>query len=277
MLLCSEMDVRGPIIVIDLEWVGDTTLLSQTHVTQLACRNIASDDVYSCSIMALAATVHPPDLAGSPTAAYTGWLAWMEKQKGEEDTACLVAHNGIRYDAPVLLHNMRRHGVQVPGWITMMDSLHHIRYQTRYWKHGKPSKYDIDSMCAYCGIEVLQVSRHDARYDVDLLCTILQHMHRTYQIPLVSGPSQRLNTLSTMLIRGVGPAIWQSLPTTSLLELCEQIIGAHGNLGEASCTKHLEQDGLKLRMPLCNVDMIASNVATAARVHLQYLEHTGNA
>jgi hypothetical protein len=75
-----------------------------------------------------------------------------------------------------------------------------------------------------------------------------------------------------MLIRGVGPAIWQSLPTTSLLELCKQIVHAHGDLTEVSCTKYLEEDGLKLRVPLCNVAMIASNLALAAQVHMQYLE-----
>lgn len=272
MLRSSENDVRGPIIVIDLEWVGNTAIPSTTHVVQLACRNILTQETYACHVQAIAAQPGLATKAIAPRDAYTGWLAWMTSQRDSAQEACLVAHNGIRYDAPVLLCNLLRHGMQVPDWIVMMDSLHHIRHQTRYWKEHRPGRYDIDSMCTYCNIKVDQTKRHDARYDVDLLCSILMTMHNTKNVPIISGAWQPVNVLSTMLVRGVGPVIWQSLPSTGLLNLCQEIINVHGDLTEQSCANYLEQNDLKLRVPLCNVDMIACSVASAAKAHLQYLE-----
>jgi len=272
MLIASETDIRGPVIVLDLEWVGNTTTPSSTHVVQLACRNIVTKDCFACNVTALAAG----NVVGavSPCTGYTDWIAWLLVQRGDAEGVCLVAHNGIRYDAPVLLNNMRRYDVPVPDWITIMDSLYHLRHHTKHWKERKPHKYDIDSMCAYCGIDVLAECRHSAGYDVDLLCEILMRMHATHQIPIISGAAQPLNSLSTMLVRGIGPVVWSALPKPGLLAMCQDIISRHGNLGEASCTEYLQEAGLQARVPLCNLRTIAKNVASSARVHLQYLENT---
>lgn len=274
MLLQSENDVPGPIIVMDLEWVGNTYCPASTHVVQLACRNVATHACYSTDVLAMSSTNRQN--APCPQAAYQCWISWLEEQKGDNEVVCLVAHNGIRFDAPVLLNSMRRCGMVVPDWLNMMDSLYHLRHHTRHWKADKPPRYDIDSMCEYCGINIAAAHRHDARYDVDLLCDILQIMHQSHGIPLISGAVQSMHCLSTMLVRGIGPVVWRALPTTSLYTMCESIISQHGDLSVASCTKYLDDHGLKKSVPLCDIGTIAQNIPSAAQVHLQYIESVSN-
>jgi len=270
MLINDDSDIHGPVLVMDLEWVGDTNVPYLTHVYDMACQNIATGDMYSGRMAAMASGVAVPGTA-DPASFYSAWVDWLSEQKGDDEAVYIIAHNGIRYDAPVLLHGMRKYGVPVPGYIKIMDSLHHLRYHMRHLD-TKPLGYDIDSLCVYCGVPADPDNRHTAAYDVQLLCEILLALNTTCGLPIISGVAHGLDSLSTMLVHGIGPVVYCSLPTTSLQMMCMDIIREYGNLSSRSCMCYLEACGLKERVPLCRLDVIAENISVAAQRHVQYLE-----
>jgi len=270
MLINAPEDIHGPILVMDLEWVGDTKVPYRTHIYDLACQNIATGERYSSSMAVMAAGECPREHS-DPASVYRAWLNWLEVQKGDLEAVYIIAHNGIRYDAPVLLHGMRKYGVPVPGYIKIMDSLHHLRYHMRHLE-TKPLGYDIDSLCVYCGVPSDPDNRHTAAYDVQLLCEILLSLNSTCGLPIISGVAHGLDTLSTMLVHGIGPVVYCSLPTMCLQTMCMDIIRGYGDLSPDSCMSYLESIKLKERVPLCRLDVIADNVHEAAKRHLQYLE-----
>ena len=272
MLSASDTDILGPILVMDLEWVGNMKEPHTTHVYDMACHNIASGALFCVRIAAAASTACVPAHAAAmdPRQAYTEWLAWLSQQQSYPDeTVNLVAHNGMRYDAPVLRCNMLRYGVAIPDFILMRDSLHHLRYHLR---HVGARAFDIDALASFCGIGVSADSRHTAQYDAMMLHSILEWVRITYGAPYISGVSHQLNTISTMIIHGVGPTVYCALPTTCLQTMCSDIIREHGDLLPSSCMTYLESCKLKEKVPLCNVAVISEHVSIAAKRHLQYLD-----
>jgi hypothetical protein len=127
-------------------------------------------------------------------------------------------------------------------------------------------------LCARYGIEVAVEGRHDARYDVELLYRILCAVRYESGGPFISGALQPLHSLSTMLVKGIGPVVWAALPTLGLVEMCQVIIGKFGDLSALSCSRYLEEIELRKSVPLVNIDMIAGNIRAAAQIHVQYLD-----
>jgi len=263
-------DIHGALLVVlDLEWIGDSHRPHMTHVVQLACKNIHTGHGFSRTTTALAGSVSAAD-ALPPATVYREWLDWLDAQM----IGCpiyLIAHNGIRFDAPVLRNGMMTYGVPIPSRLKMTDSLHHIRYHSRHWP-TKPPRYDLDSLCEYFDVQVDPTRRHTAEYDVELLCEVLCTMSFMYSTPIISGVAHPLSELSTMLVRGIGPVVYGALPCTDLVTMCGAIIEQGGDLGEASCRAYLEAATLKQIVPLCDLGTIASNIMAAGKRHLHYLE-----
>lgn len=258
----------GMLVAMDLEWVGSSFRPHTTHVVQLACKNIHTGHAFSRTMTALSGN-NPDADAQYPADVYREWLGWLDAQGS--GTVYLVAHNGIRFDAPVLRNGMTSYGVPIPSRLQMMDSLHHIRYHSRHWQF-KPPRYDLDSMCAYFDIPVAAGRRHTAEYDVELLCEVLCTMSFKHSVPIISGVAHPVSELSTMLVRGIGPVVYTALPCTDLVVMCSSIIKQGGDLGEDSCLAYLDGVHLKRAVPLCDVDAIASNVMSAAKQLLQYID-----
>lgn len=256
------------LLVIDLEWVGNSFTPQATHIFDIACYNPRTNDRFCAKVKTL--TPLPPiDNAMSITQMLRRWLAWLDVQSN--GPIMLIAHNGIRFDGPVLRSALHRCGLPVPTNVCIMDSLYHLRHHLRY-RVPKTMKYDIDSICAYCQIDVDAQQRHTALYDAMLLTQILQHFENL-DIPFISGHRQPLATLSTMLVHGVGPSVAKLLPQPDLLALCEQILLTHADLSTASCLLYLQSLPLQKQLPLCNLDAIAKSIEPAAKRHLQYLEN----
>lgn len=291
-LLTTEGDIPACCILIDLEWAGDTYNPCTTHVLQIACRNVETGDTYTRRLASLvsSATVdntnkvmcngncHDEPVC-DPYGVYVEWLAWLDMQAATSiEPIVLIAHNGIRFDAPVLLNSMRRYGVIVPMRLAMMDSLHHCRYYLRhcgdsaYGVIRRHTTYSLDSLCARYGIEVAVEGRHDARYDVELLYRVLCAVRDDCGGPFISGALQPLHSLSTMLVKGIGPVVWAALPTPGLVEMCQAIIGEFGDLSVLSCSRYMAGIELRKSVPLANIDMIADNIRAAAQIHVQYLD-----
>lgn len=265
---CAFDDVPDvPLIVLDLEWIGNSFVPSNTHIVDIACFNTATNATFSSSVQPLA-SMTTGSTAKCASHVLQEWLVWLQEQSSRE--IILIAHNGIRFDAPVLLHALRRCSLPVPSNICMMDSLYHLRYHLRY-RVPKTMKYDIDSLCTYCNITVETARRHSACYDVTLLHSILMHFS-SQGFPFISGRQQALCELSTMLVHGIGPAVAAALPTTGLVSLCESILSRHHNLSAESCAAYFKDLGLLDKLPLCNVSIIAAHVEETAKKHLQYLE-----
>ncbi len=269
MLLNSEDDIHGPVVVFDMEWMGDTKNAQHTHVYDIACacadgeRKMQSYVFTMCSDTAFAS-------APSAKTVYTSLVNWLYDVKGDQDCLYLTAHNAFRSDAPVLYHNMMRAGVSIPDWLLIMDSLHHFRYHMRHQKN-RP-KFDLHSLAQAFDITFDLHCMHAAQYDANVLLALLCKFRNDYKVPFITGAVHPLNKLSTMLVRGIGPVVFASLPDKTLLDMCSAIIKTHGNLSEQSCEQYFEDIQLKLALPLCNTNNISQDVANAARRHLQYLE-----
>ena len=254
-------------IIMDLEWIGNSFKPLETHLTDIACYNPKSNASFVAQVQPFAPSTDNR-AATRVSAALDDLLAWLQEQTQEK--LVLIAHNGIRFDGPVLLHALRRCGKNVPANVCVMDSLYHLRHHLRY-RVPKDMRYDIDSLCAYFNIPIDVQRRHSAAYDVFLLHSILQHV-QLQGIPMISGRQQPLAQLSTMLVYGIGPAVCLLLPHHDLLSLCEHILTQHSDLSKESCTRYFEGLQLQEKLPLCNISLIAANVDSAAKTHLQYLE-----
>jgi len=265
----EDVDIPGEtLIVMDLEWIGDSSVPVTTHLVQMAFYTPASDSAFSVDIAPLAVTHH----TGVRTVvALQSWLHWIEEQ-GAGDII-LIAHNGIRFDAPVLLNALQRCGLSVPSNVYVMDSLYHIRHHLRY-RVARSMKYDIDSLCTYCGIDNDQARRHTAVYDVEVLHDILVTL-ASDGIPFISGVKVPLGVLSTILVHGIGPVVAAALPVAGLMGLCDAILCDHPDLSTASCMSYLNSTGLRDGLPLCDTPTIAKSIAPAAARYLQYWDANG--
>lgn len=281
-MLTSEADVHGPLIVIDLEWVGDSGRPVTTHITQIAAKSVTSGRCFSMCARPIAsdtAVRHYDRMIGrTPNESEThnpryvleqfvGWLC-SEQELCKGGPVTVVAHNGIRYDIPVLLTNTNKYNVALPPGMTVLDSLHHLRYHMRHRASGL--KYDMDSLCKSLDIEVVEGMRHKAMYDVEVLDSVLKGMRDKWSIPYISGLLHPI-TLSPMLCRGIGVTICQRLDTFSLADLCDRVLIVHGNLEEDSCLQYLETLQLNESLPSVNLSLIARSLAGAALRYLYYL------
>ena len=269
-MIKSDNDIQpdDALIVIDLEWIGNSLRPHTTHISQLACKNIYTGSTFARHLSTLS---HRPSNQNAmrPRDVYLEWLQWLDHQGG--GTKYLIAHNGIRYDASVLRHNMATYGVVIPSTLKMLDSLYHIRFHSRCWK-AKPERYNIDSLCALLNITVDTAQRHTATYDVELLCNILTTVSTLYGTPLISGAAHPVSKLSTMLVHGVGPVVNEALPYVDLALLCSEIVQVYGSMSLEHCLAYLQFIKLKQRVPLCNLETISNGIVRAAKQYLQYIE-----
>jgi hypothetical protein len=148
-----------------------------------------------------------------------------------------------------------------------MDSLLHSRH---HLKHFGLDGYSIDALCVGLGVDVDPVKRHDAAYDVDVLCKILYAVQERCECPYISGASQPLHELSAMLVRGIGPSVWAALPVTGLRDLCSAIIDHAGDLAVTSCIDYLGHISLRSVLPLADLESIARGVEDAGIRYLHY-------
>jgi hypothetical protein len=269
MLLNDPTDIHGPLVVMDMEWMGDTKNPQRTHVYDIASVSIDGASSYQSFVF----TMCMGAMAESRTAAvvFKEWLTWLEQVKGDQACVYLIAHNAFRSDAPVLYHNMLRAGVSIPDWLLVMDSLHHFRYHMRH--HGKDkTKFDLPSMAQAFDVEFEPGCMHTAQYDTMVLQSVICKFATECNVPLITGAVHQLNELSAMLVRGIGPVVFDALPDNTLHGMCCAILKAYGNLSEESCESYFESIHLRDTIPLCHTPGISKDVANAARRHLQYLE-----
>jgi len=260
-------DIHDPrLIVADLEWLGNSFVPIHTHLIQIACYHPSSGGSFSANVRACAAITQLGDAAG---AVLGRWLDWLRSLAVSE--YILVAHNGVRFDSPVLLNAFRRSGVAVPPNLYMVDSLYHLRYQLRH-RTPKAANYDIDSLCTLYSIPVDKDKRHTAAYDVDLLYQVLVASSKANDASFVSGEKHRVDELSVLLVHGIGPSVRSKLPTSSLGTLCDAILVKHGDLSAESCSAYLAELALAKVLPLCNIGLIAQSIEPAAGRYLQYLD-----
>ena len=268
MLLNDPGDIHGPLVVMDMEWTGDTRNPQRTHVYDIASVAIDGASTFQSFVFTMCSGA----MTGAPTAdvVLTSWVEWLEQVKGDQEYVYVIAHNAFRSDAPVLYHNMRRAGVCIPHWLVVMDSLHHFRYHMRHRKE-KP-KFDLQSMAHAFDVEFEPACMHTARYDAIVLQSLLCKFSAMFNVPLITGAAHPLRELSTMLVRGIGPVVFDALPEKSLFGMCCAIIKGYGDLSEESCESYFEAIHLLDAVPLCHTPGISKDVACAARRHLQYLE-----
>jgi len=268
MLINDPADIHGPLVVMDMEWTGDTKNPQRTHVYDIACVSIDGASTYQSYVFTMCSGA----MVEAPTAAavFESWVKWLEQVKGDQQNVYLIAHNAFRSDAPVLYHNMQRVGVRIPDWLLVMDSLHHFRYHMRHQKN-KP-KFDLQSMALANDVTFDLQCMHAAQYDAAVLQTLLCKFSDQNNVPLITGAVHPLSKLSTMLVRGIGPVVFDALPDKTLYTMCCAIIKASGNLSEESCELYFKSVYLQEALPLCHTANISKEVANAARRHLQYLE-----
>lgn len=258
----TEDDIPGDLVVFDMEWIGDSSVPGTTHVTQIAAQCVASGELFATRVRPLAKG--PISCAPGPREALQDFIRWLPEK------AVLIAHNGIRFDAPVLAANMRRCGINVPEHMVMLDSLFHLRH---HLKHRSESvQYDLDSLCASLDIVVDAASRHEAAYDVHLLHRVLSGMRDRWGVPYISGMPQPVGEISPALVHGIGPTVCSRIGTCCLLTLCDRILQSRGSLDEDCVYDYLLSLDLRSVLPTIDLRLIAQHVGPTARRHFNYLE-----
>jgi len=198
------------------------------------------------------------------------FLRWLVSHGVGSTYTVLIAHNGVRYDAPVLLNAFAQCGMCVPPFLYVMDSLHHVRYQLRH--QSALNGYDLDSLAAYFEIPVDRKNRHNAIHDVYLLGKVLEKVQTTCSCPFITGLPNLLPRISCMVVRGVGPVVCNALGNIEFRTLCHRILQDHGDLCEQSCLQYLLKIQLRQTMPLVNLKVIAKSIPRAAKSYLQYID-----
>lgn len=269
--MLEKIDIQqgDGVFIMDLEWIGNSMIPSQTHITEIACMNALTKEVFHRHLTTLSNNDHgtkPITPAADALASFVNWLA-----ESQATQIYLAAHNGIRFDAPVLRNALLKYNVSIPPSVYVVDTLYHIRYHLPRASIRLRS-YSIDHLAQFCCIPNDPEKRHTALYDVCLLAQIMDSLMAQYGIPIVSGSVQPLNTISAMVVHGIGPSINEHLPGNGLLELCEQVLSSHGDLSTASCKEFLHNLGLDKKLPLLNIDMAARNIQACAERYLQYIE-----
>jgi hypothetical protein len=281
-MMSDPGDVPTTLFVFDCEWVGDMSTPHKTHLTEIAVYSVRTDKTYHASCAALASTAAVEttyaEMGATPTAGVTascadmlaGLLEFVHREtEGCTTAPVLIGHNAVRYDAPVLLHNMRRYNLCMPGNWLVMDSLHHARFHMRH--RGPISGFSLLQLCTSCNVTVDDTQLHGALYDTMILHSLLEAMSTQWQVPYISGFPQRMSVLSPLLVHGVGPSVGIALGTDSLHELCSSILLAYGNLGTEACEQYMDGIAVRTALPKANTAMIANNIEPAAKRYLHYL------
>lgn len=278
-----KRDVLGssPLFVFDCEWVGELSLPHAAHLTEIAVYSVRTAATYHALCRPLASNVavsSARSLIGLPekdsgahvdcAQALAGMLQFVQKE-ATGFPPVFIAHNGIRYDVPVLLHSMRRCNLVVPPQWKILDSLHHTRFQMKY--RQLTTKFSIPQLCAVLEVEVDRSMLHGALYDTMLLHRILYKMSEKWSVPYISGYPQPMCALSTMLVHGVGPTVCVALGGVSLHELCTTIVNSHGSLDAGACKEYLTKSSIEAKLPMANIQLIADGIEQAAIRYLHYL------
>jgi len=281
-MLATADDIPPTLFVLDLEWVGPINEPGSAHVTELAVYSVQSGEVFHRTCTALASQIAIKDMNTAlecepssaplctPDRLYVDLIEWVSREvDGRAGPVTFIAHNGVRYDAVVLLSNMQRYNVSMPlNWI-VLDSLHHARYHMRH--RDAPASYSLPDMCTMLGVTVDIVQRHGALYDTHLLHRMLCTMSNEWGVPYITGYPQPMHLLSTMLIHGVGPSVCMAIGPPSLVNLCQAIISQHGSLRPDDCLTYLTGLNLKETLPMVNLELISRSIQLAARRYLHYL------
>lgn len=281
-MMSDPDDVPETLFVFDCEWVGDMSNPHTTHLTEIAVYSVRTQSSYHASCAALASTAAIEaayaEMGATPTAGVpasccevlAGFLEFVHREtEGCSTSPVLVGHNAVRYDAPVLLHHMRRCNFCMPNEWLVMDSLHHARFHMRH--RGPCNGFSLSQLCTACHVSVDDTKLHGAMYDTMLLHRLLECMSAQWQVPYITGYPQRMSVLSPMLVHGVGPSVGLALGTDSLNELCKCILLAYGNLGAEACEHYLADIAVREALPKANTAMIAQNIEPAAKRYLHYL------
>ena len=266
-MIKNESDIHQRKVILDLEWVGNSHIPTLAHLTEVAARDVCTGDTFNCCVvpLALGKGQCTSSDAVSCTEALHNFIAWLQP---ENNDICLIAHNGIRFDIPVLLSNAARCNIVLPHNIVMLDSLYHLRHHMRH--RGAPEKLDLDSLARSVDLDVDNTLRHTAMYDVGLLHDVLTKMSKKWDIPYISGLAHPLQ-LSTMLIPGIGPTVCLHLGVSSLFDMCTDIVAQHGDLSATSCAAYLKRYSTVNELPLVNVPLISSQTEAVAKRYLHYL------
>lgn len=107
---------------------------------------------------------------------WAGFVKWLDIVRHPHTRVLLVAHNGKRYDAPMVQAHCKRWGVVVPDWILWGDSLPVCREL-----YPKAESHKLEAMFALvCQADPTikaslptGVSAHDALYDTAMLRAVV--------------------------------------------------------------------------------------------------------
>jgi len=277
-------DIPQQIYVFDMEWIGDSNVPSRTHLTQIAAYCTANGNTFSTKIRPLAsqATIDTHSMVQVPhdathdvkgaIIALWDWICTQEKWASGSfvEPVVLVAHNGIRFDATILLSSVQRCGLTMPSNLIMLDSLYHVRHHLKH-RDSTIRAFDIEHLATRLGIEVDEKYRHDASYDVHILHQILINLQNKWDIPYISGMPHNLQCISPMVVRGIGPTICMHMDTKCFRTLVSNILRQSGDLTESSCQTYMDGIELQRKLPAVDTTTIAANLESAACRYLHYL------
>lgn len=269
-MLSGNGDIPGKLVVIDLEWLGNSHRPHKTHITELAAYCPANSTHFQTLVRPLAEGQCSADEQQLPVHAYASFVSWLQQQKNSAaDCITLVAHNGIRYDMPVLVENMRRYEMSLPAGTTMLDSLHHFRYHLRH-RPDMPANMSLDTLADLASITIKPGERHTALYDTYLLHNTLSALSDKFNLPYISGLAHPV-CVSCMLVRGIGPTICYRLGVFQLSDLCNAILAEHGTLSSQACNTYLSSKLCGHALPHVNTLSISEAIQVAAQRYLHYL------
>ena len=280
----TDADIPKTQIILDLEWLGNSLMPHTTHITQIAAKCVSDTTPRGyfqehvsplASLKAKQNAVSGYDVARVPNdrdlpLVLRDFCHWLSQYSAGTVPIVLIAHNGIRYDAPVLHNAFMKCGMCAPPMLYVMDSLHHVRYHLRCQKTLE--SYSLDSLAKYFNINVNPDKRHQAVEDVDLLHHVLIKTQEQCSCPFVTGMPVLLPLTSCMVVRGIGPVVCEAFDNVDLRTMCLRILETHPDLSQESCLSYFESIGLKERVPLVNAPMIARSIAGAAKRYLQYID-----
>ena len=280
-----DCDVPPCQFVFDLEWLGNSLIPRTTHVTQIGAVHVESNETFQkhvrpmasqkafehkCKKMGMSSNLQAHYTTAIPlNVALQQFVEWISKFTSNEPVV-LIAHNGVRYDAPVLLNAFMYCGMTVPQNLHILDSLHHVRYFLRHQAQLKG--FSLDNLAHYYQVKFDTQYRHEAVNDALLLLLLLQKTQEQCKCPFITGMPNILPNISAMVVRGIGPIVCQALNNIDLCSMCNAILQTYGDLTSESCAKYLHNCNLKEKVPLVAIPLIASAIMDASKRYLQYIE-----
>lgn len=101
------------------------------------------------------------------------FMNWVDthREASNSEHVLLVAHNGKRFDVPVLRHEMKRHGAQMPNFWMFADSLLLLRNMLST-RPGGPERFSLADLVTHFGIPPPE-AQHRALDDVKALSNVI--------------------------------------------------------------------------------------------------------